>query len=351
MSGLVADVVVSAGDFTLDVSVAVEPGTVLAVVGPNGSGKTTLLRAVSGLIPLDAGRIVIDDQPVDDPSAGVFVAPERRGVGVVFQDYLLFDHLTALDNVAFGVRARGAARAEARATATRLLDRMGLGEHGMAFPPTLSGGQAQRVALARALATDPRLVLLDEPLAALDVATKRQVRRELRRQLADFVGARILVTHDPLDAYALADRIAVLDGGRIVQEGTVAEIAAHPRSRYVADLVGTNLITGTVGADGLVTGSGARVAVVADFAGPALAVVRPTSITLSRAAPDTSARNAFAGTVDDLDRLGDRVRVGVAGPVHLTAEITTAALDRLSLALGEEVWASMKATDIAVYPA
>jgi len=149
----------------------------------------------------------------------------------------------------------------------------------------------------------------------------------------------------------LADRIAVLDAGRIVQAGTVAEIAAHPRSRYVADLVGTNLISGTVGPEGLRTDAGAEIAVVADFAGAAFAVVRPTSITLSRAAPDTSARNSFVGTVDDIDRLGDRVRVGVAGPVHLTAEITIAALDRLALTVGDDIWASMKATDIAVYPA
>jgi molybdate transport system ATP-binding protein len=351
MSGLRADVITTVGGFTLDVSIAVEPGTVLAVVGPNGSGKSTLLRAVAGLVPLEAGRITIDGEPVDDPFAGRFVAPEHRAVGVVFQDYVLFDHLTALDNVAFGLRARGVTRRQARSVATTLLDRLGIGTHGAAFPATLSGGQAQRVALARALATDPRVLLLDEPLAALDVATRRQVRRELRTQLDGFGGARILVTHDPLDAYALADRIAVLDDGRIVQAGTIAEIAAHPRSRYVADLVGTNLISGTIGAEGLRVDTGVDLAVVADFAGAAFAVVRPTSITLSRAEPDTSARNVFAGVVDDIDRLGDRVRVGVAGPVHLTAEITTTALDRLGFAIGDDIWASVKATDIAVYPA
>lgn len=349
--GLVADVVARVGGFSIDVSIDVEPGSVLAVVGPNGSGKSTLLRAVTGLVPLDAGLVVIDGEVVDDPAQRIFVAPEARAIGVVFQDYLLFDHLTAVDNVAFGLRARGVARGEARRAATELLNRMGIGDHGTAFPAELSGGQAQRVALARALATDPRVLLLDEPLAALDVATKREVRRELRRHLGDFGGARILVTHDPLDAYALADRIAVLDAGRIVQQGTVAEIAAHPRSRYVADLVGTNLISGTVDDAGLRTAAGALVAVVADFVGPAFAVVRPTSVALSARAPDTSARNSFPGTVDDVDRLGDRVRVGVTGPVHLTAEITGAALDRLGLSIGDEVWASVKATDIAVYPA
>jgi molybdate transport system ATP-binding protein len=349
--GLDAHVALTVNGFDLDVELRVEPGELLAVLGPNGSGKTTLLRALAGLAPLHRGHVRLGGAVLDDPADDVFVPPERRPVGVVFQSYLLFEHLSAADNVAFGLRARGVARAEARRTASDWLARVGLADHAGARPQELSGGQAQRVALARALATDPTLLLLDEPLAALDVATRRQVRRDLRRHLDGFDGVRILVTHDPVDAYALADRVAIVDQGRIVQSGTIAEITAHPRSRYVAELVGTNLISGELRDGRLATGRGATVMVVADFDGPAFAIVRPQSITVSRHVPDTSARNTFRGTVDDIDRIGDRVRVGIAGPLHLTAEITVDALDSLALRPGDEVSASMKATDIDTYPA
>jgi molybdate transport system ATP-binding protein len=349
--GLDAHVGLEIEDFELDVELEVAPGELLAVLGPNGSGKTTLLRALAGLAPLARGHIRLDGAVLDDPVGEVFVPPQQRPVGVVFQSYLLFEHLSAIDNVAFGLRARGTPRAEARRRASDWLARVGLADHARARPRELSGGQAQRVALARALATDPRLLLLDEPLAALDVATRRQVRRDLRRYLDGFDGVRILVTHDPVDAYALADRVAIVDQGRIVQSGTIAEITAHPRSRYVAELVGTNLIIGELRSGRLDNGHGATVAVVADFDGPAFAIVRPQSITVSRHVPDSSARNTFRGTVDDIDRIGDRVRVGIAGPLHLTAEITVDALESLALRPGDAVAASMKATDIDTYPA
>ncbi len=346
-----ADISVQLGSFALDAAIDVDPGEVLAVLGPNGSGKTTLLRAIAGLVPVDRGRIRIDDTILDDAAAAIFVPPERRPVGVVFQHYLLFEHLTALGNVAFGLRARGIPKAEARQRAHAWLDRVGLDTHAGARPRELSGGQAQRVALARALAIDPQILLLDEPLAALDAATRRQVRRDLRQHLDGFDGVRILVTHDPVDAYALADQVAIFDQGRIVQTGTVSEITSHPRSRFVAELIGTNLIAGTLGADGLVTPNGVHVAVVAEFTGRAFAVVRPQSITLSRHVADTSARNSFTGVIDDIDRLGDRVRVGIDAPIHLTAEITASALETLQLYVGDQVQAAVKATDIDIYPA
>lgn len=346
-----ADIGLTLGTFDLDVDIHVDPGEVLAVLGPNGSGKTTLLRAIAGLIPVDTGTIKIDDTVLDDPDQAIFIAPEQRPVGVVFQQYLLFEHLTALDNVAFGLRARGTPKADARRRAHDWLERVGLGSHARARPRQLSGGQAQRVALARALAIDPRILLLDEPLAALDAGTRRQVRRDLRHHLDGFDGVRILVTHDPVDAYALADRVAIFDHGTIVQTGTISDITAHPRSRFVAELIGTNLVAGTLTSDGLTTPDGVHLAVVAEFTGAAFAVIRPQSITLTRHVADTSARNTLTGTVDDIDRLGDRVRVGIDAPVHLTAEITTNALDTLGLRPGDRIHATIKATDIDTYPA
>jgi molybdate transport system ATP-binding protein len=346
-----AAVGVQLGSLDLDLSFSVAPGDVLALLGPNGAGKSTILRALAGLVPLDRGRIAIDGTVVDEP-AEVFVEPEHRPIGVVFQDYLLFEHMTVLENVAYGLRARRTPKREARARAAEWLDRVGLTDYATQRPRALSGGQAQRAALARALAVSPRLLLLDEPLAALDVGTRATVRRELRRHLDTFDGMRVLVTHDPVDAYALADRVAIIEAGRIVQSGNLAQVTAHPRSRYVADLVGVNLLTGAVH-DGLLTTSDGTTVVVADAEpGPAYAVIRPHSITLARTAPSgTSARNTWPGSIVDIDRLGDRARVDIHGPLPLTAEITIAALEDLALRPGDEVHASVKATDIEVAPA
>lgn len=340
------------GSLHLEVEFDVAPGEVLALLGPNGAGKSTVLRCLAGLTALDAGCIVIDDTVVDEPASATFVEPEARPIGVVFQSYLLFEHLSVLENVAFGLRARGVPKAEARRVAHDWIERVGLASYARQRPRALSGGQAQRVALARALATNPRVLLLDEPLAALDASTRSGVRRDLRRHLESFEGMRVLVTHDPVDAYALADRVAVLDGGRIVQTGTLDEVTAHPRSRYVAELVGVNLVSGVVHHGLLTTDRGAEV-VVADAAdGPSFAVVRTHSITLVRQpSPEASARNAWRCTVADLDRLGDRVRVRLDGPVPLVAEITVAAYDALGLQSGDDVYAAVKATDITVYPA
>ena len=349
---LVGSIGIQLPGFDLDAEIEVAPGELLAILGPNGAGKTTLLRSISGLAPLDRGRLVVDGVVIDDPGTDVFVAIEQRPVGMVFQSYLLFDHLTAIENVAFGLRARGMNKAAARTKGTEWLERVGLGEFAAARPAELSGGQAQRVALARALATEPRVLLLDEPLAALDVQTRRDVRRDLREHLASFDGMRVLVTHDPVDAYALADRVAILDGGRIVQTGTIAEVTAHPRSRYVAELVGTNLVLGTVEGGTLVTDAGAHVVVADAPAGRAFAVIRPQAVVLSRTdGGASSARNTWHGTVRDIDVLGDRARVEVAGVLPLIAEITVAAVEALGLRPGDDVHATVKATDIDTYPA
>jgi molybdate transport system ATP-binding protein len=338
-------------EFHLDLHVRVDHGEVVALLGPNGAGKTTLLRAVAGLQPIDAGRIELDGQVLDDPDQATFVPSDRRPIGVVFQDYLLFPRMSALDNVAFGLRARGMPKAEARARAQTWLERLGLGPQARAKPRTLSGGQAQRVALARALATDPRLLLLDEPLAALDAGTRLHVRTELRHHLATFHGARLLITHDPIDALVLADRLVILEGGRLTQTGTPATVTARPATPYVAHLVGINLLHGTAtDAHTVRLASGATLTVADPVPGTEVAIaIRPQAIALHRHEPDGSPRNTWQATVTDLEADHDRVRVTLDGPIPATAEVTPAAVADLELAPHVPVWVSVKATELTAY--
>jgi molybdate transport system ATP-binding protein len=339
------------GALDLDAEIAVADGEVVAVVGPNGSGKTSVLRALAGLVPLSGGRIVLDEEVLEDPSKDLRVPPERRPVGFVFQDYLLVPHMTALENVAFGLRSRGMPRGQARDRAREWLERMGLASHMTARPRALSGGQAQRVALARALATDPRLLLLDEPTAALDAGAKVELRREIRRHLATFSGARLLVTHDPLEAAVLADRLVVLEAGRVVQVGTPAEVSERPRSQYVAELIGINLLRGRADGDRVVLASGGSLVVATESRGEVFAVIHPRAVALHAREPEGSPRNVWLEKVRSLDLEGSRVRVGMDGEVPLVAEVTPAAVAELALAEGEMIWASVKATEVTVYPA
>jgi molybdate transport system ATP-binding protein len=348
---LEARVALTLGRLQLEVELAVASGELVVLLGPNGAGKTTLLRALAGLVALEAGRVVLDGVVLDDTGTGEHVPTERRPVGFVFQDYLLFPHLSALENVGFGLRARGLPKAEARRRATAWLERVGLAGHAGARPRALSGGQAQRVALARAMVSDPRLLLLDEPLAALDAATRTAVRRDLRRHLASFDGTRLLVTHDPLEAVALADRLVVLEGGRVTQTGTPEQVSARPRSRYVAELVGVNLFRGHAAGGVVALDGGATLVAAGDHHGEVFAAVHPHAVALHRRAPEGTPRNVWAGSADTLDIVGDRVRVRVAGPVPIVAEVTPAAAGELRLADGGPVWASVKATEVTVYPA
>jgi molybdate transport system ATP-binding protein len=339
------------GRFRLDVDLATKSGETVAVLGPNGSGKSTMFRCLAGLLPIDEGRIELDEEVLDEPTTDTFVVPERRPVAVVFQDYLLFPNLTALENVAFGLRARGAPKTAARAQAGEWLARVGLADHAGHRPRALSGGQAQRVALARALATEPRLLLLDEPLAALDVGTRADVRRDLRRHLATFDGVRLLVTHDPVDAYALADRVVILEAGQVVQTGTLADVSAQPRSRYIADLVGVNLLAGTGQNGTITTSTGGRIVPAEPVHGDVLTVIQPHAVALYLSAPEGSPRNVWEVTVADVDRQADRIRVRLTGVMPIVAEITPAALDDLALQPGDRVWATVKATEVTAYPA
>ena len=345
---LKANVSLRLGALQLEVEVTAEPGAVLALLGPNGAGKTTMLRALAGLQPIEEGQIELDGLVLDAPSKGVFVAAEDRAIGYLFQDYLLFPHLSVLENVAFGLRSRG--KPQPLQTARGWLERMDLADYASGKPGQLSGGQAQRVALARALAPEPRLLLLDEPLAALDASTKVTIRRDLKQQLSGFDGISLFVTHDPVDAAALADAVLVLEEGRVMQEGTIPDITARPRSRYVADLVGVNLWRGQA-KDGEVKVGDTSISAVDAVDGDVFALVHPRSVSLYSDRPHGSPRNVWPGIATSLDSAGDRVRVRVEGPVTLVAEITNAALADLGLVGGEEVWVSFKASEVDVYPA
>jgi molybdate transport system ATP-binding protein len=347
------DGTVRVGAFELDVSIAAEPGEVVAVLGPNGAGKSTLLRTVSGLLALDSGALRLRETVLDDPARRTFVAPQQRRLGVVFQDHRLFPHLRVLDNVAFGARSRGVGKAAARAAAHTWLARLGLGDLAGRRPRQLSGGQAQRVALARALACEPAALLLDEPLAALDVQTRAEVQGELREHLGGFAGPTVLVTHDPIEALLLAGRIVVLEHGRVAQAGSPAEITARPLTPYVARLVGMNLYEGHgAGHDDISLLAGGTLVAADAPGGRVLVALRPSAITVHTEAPHgSSARNVWPGRVTALAPLGDRVRLTVAGSPAATVDVTAAAVAELALGPGRSVWLSAKATDVTAYRA
>ena len=350
--GLLVDAQVRRGEFTLAVALAAAPGQVVGVLGPNGAGKSTLLSALAGLTPVAAGRIVLAGQVIDDAGTGEFVEAAGRPVGFVFQNYRLFPHLSVAQNVAFSPRARGLGRRAAEAAASQWLDRLGLTDLADRKPGNLSGGQAQRVALARALAGQPALLLLDEPLSALDAGTRLDVQAELGRHLSDFAGPCLLVTHDPLEALVLADMLLVLEDGRIVQEGTPAQVARQPGTDYVAKLVGLNLYAGHAdGSEVALAGGGALVIPDQGRRGDVFVAVRPSAVVVSSARPGaSSARNTWPARIAGLTMLADRVRLDLDGQPPALVDVTPAAVAELSLSPGSQVWLTAKATDLDVYP-
>lgn len=324
------------------------PGTTIAVVGPNGAGKTTLLRALLGLTTRAHAVLRLGDTEVTE------LPPHRRQVAWVPQDGALFPRLSALANTAYGLRARGVPRAEARREAQRWLDRLGVGHLARRRPAGLSGGQAQRVALARALAARPRLLLLDEPLAALDQTTRAHVRHTLRSHLAGFGGVCLIVTHDPVEAVSLADRVLVLQDGRPLQDASPAEVSRHPRSPWVARMLGRNAWAGTATADGLDLDGGGTLITAEQLppGTPALAIIAPEAVAVHRERPGGSPRNVWPGTVREITASGSRLRVLVTSDraPSLVAEITPQAAAELGLADGVPVWTGVKATEVTVVP-
>jgi len=348
---LVADVAVTRGDFDLAVGLEVAAGTVTGLVGPNGSGKTTVLRALAGLLPLATGDVTVSGQLYEDPARHVRLPAQQRRTGVVFQERLLFPHLTVRDNVAFGPRRRGARRRAARAHAQAWLDRTGLAEVAERRPHELSGGQQQRVAIARALASGPQLLLLDEPLAAVDAAATTELRQFLRRHLTEFTGVTVLVTHEPLDALVLCDDVVVLDRGRAVQTGAPTEVARRPRSAHVAALMGLNLLRGHGEGHAVRLPDGERLVVAHAVAGDVFATFRPSAVTVHTSAPRASARNVWPGSIAGVTPHGDVVRLHIDGLVPVVADITPDALTALRLRSGDPVWTAVKAVEVTTYPA
>ena len=348
-SDLYLDITVTRGDrFVLDVEFDIPAGSTTAVLGPNGAGKSTIVDAVAGLLTPDRGVIRLGDRTLTDVTSGVAVPVDRRNVGVVFQNYLLFDHLDVVDNVAFGPRSRGVGRRASRTRAHRWLDRLDLADIATRRPPELSGGQAQRVALARALAAEPEVLLLDEPLAAVDVATRARLRRILLGHLEQFAGPRLLITHDPTDATLLADRVVVIEDGSVAQRGEPDDIRRRPATPYVAALAGTNLLAGTVRDGSIRLRDHPHSLTVADSetSGEVLVTIHPRAIALHASAPAGSPRNVWPTTVDIVEPLGDTTRVVLGSPVPLAVDITPASAAELGLRSGTAVWVSVKATEI-----
>ncbi|MFD1815024.1 sulfate/molybdate ABC transporter ATP-binding protein [Rhodococcus gannanensis] len=335
-------------------------GEVLAVLGPNGAGKSTLLGLVAGLLHPDEGLVTLGDRTLTDTASGTFVPPHDRGVALLSQQPLLFPHMTAAANVAFAPRSRGLSRAEARSVAEHWLREVDAEELASRRPSQLSGGQAQRIAIARALAAQPRLLLLDEPMAALDVAVAPALRRLLRRILRDEGRTAVIVTHDLLDALALADRVAVVESGHVVESGTVRDVLATPRSAFAARIAGVNILSGSrTTEDSIETSwgevvSGVDASEATPVGSPAVALFRPAAVAVHTEPPHGSPRNCFAVTIGELELHGAAVRVRAEenpdGSTGLAADVTPAAVAELDLAPGRRVFFVVKAQEVSLHP-
>ena len=360
-SGLSVDVSVRRGEFALSLRLEVAPGEVVAVLGRNGAGKSTLLSVLAGLVRPDNGRIELGGRMLTDVGTRTHVPPHRRGVGLLAQDPLLFPHLSVASNVAFGPRSRGVSRRESAALVTRWLSEVDASEFVNRKPGQLSGGQAQRVAVARALAAEPELVLLDEPFSALDVDAAPALRAMLRRVLADSARTALLVTHDPLDALVLADRVVVLADGQIVEQGPTRDVLSRPRTAFTARIAGLDLVAGSYDGSGLRTEDGTVVSGHApepiDAGEPAVAVFSPTAVAVYADRPAGSPRNVFPASVGGLEPHGDLIRMraarGTDGPPWvdgLAADLTAAAVADLRLEPGTRIWLAVKAAEVALHP-
>jgi molybdate transport system ATP-binding protein len=361
MNGLSVDVLVRRDGFTLDLRLEVEPGEVVAVLGRNGAGKSTLLSVLAGLLRPDQGRVELGGRVLTDTARRVHLPPHRRGVGLLAQDPLLFPHLMASANVAFGPISRGVGRRQAVESALQWLSEVDAAEFADRRPGQLSGGQAQRVAVARALAAEPELLLLDEPFAALDVDAAPALRGMTRRVLRGASRTALLVTHDPLDALVLADRVIVMSDGQVVEQGPTRTVLSRPRTQFTARVAGLDLVAGVAGPTGLIVPDGGVLSGLSpepiDDGEPAVAVFAPSAVAVHAAQPHGSPRNVFPAVVAGLEPHGDMIRLRAApwtgGPTWvdgLAADLTPAAVADLALEPGTRVWLAVKAAEVALHP-
>ncbi len=358
------------GAFSLDVELHVPDRTVMVLVGESGSGKSTVLRLLAGLLAPERGRLVVDGGTWFDAEQRESLPANARAVGHVAQDHALFPHLSVAQNVAFGLEAQRLPGAEVKRRTASALERLGVLALAARRPDGLSGGQQQRVAIARAIVLEPSLLLLDEPLSALDAQSRRVIRGELRRLLATLPCTTVYVTHSPSEALAMGERITVLEAGRVTQTGAREELMRHPRSAYVAEFLGVNLFRGTLvsasatganeggavrststppGPSRIALPEGELVLAATGTDGDTSAIVNPREITLTLERPSGTARNVFAGVIEELapePPSGERVRVSVASVPPLIAEVTRQAVDELHLAPGTRVYASFKASGV-----
>jgi molybdate transport system ATP-binding protein len=351
---LQAELRVRRGEFVLDAALQVKHGEILAMLGPNGSGKSTLLGALAGLIPLESGTVAVAGRTISDTDRGVAVPPEHRGVGLLGQEPLLFPHLSAMDNVAFGRQSQGMGRQDARAEAGGWLSAVGLDGFENRRPSQLSGGQQQRVAIARALAAQPQVLLLDEPLAAVDVPTASVLRQLLRERLAETGTAAIFVTHDVLDAIVVADRVAIIQEGRIVENGPTQRVLGSPRTRFVAALAGLNLVTGVLERDGAL-----RMADGRRFCGrilgdppaagaPVSAVFRPAAVRVTVGRGVGTKSNSWDARVAALEPSSGGIRIRLIDDPDIVAEVSPVDIAEQAVTVGSTVRVSVAEADVTL---
>jgi len=338
----------------IDVALRLEDGEKVAILGPNGAGKSSVLGAIAGLIRPDSGFATLDGMTLFDVNrpgfASVWRPAHDRGTTLLAQDPLLFPHLSVLDNVAFGPRSIGSSRHTSRNTARRWLEEVSAVEFAKRRPAQLSGGQAQRIAVARALAADPRLLLLDEPMSALDVAVVPPLRQMLRRVLKD--RSAIIVTHDVLDALLLADRVVVIEEGRVVEDGPTQEVLGRPRSPFAAQLAGLNMVAGNASGNSIRTVDGRSIEGIPSDeiaeGDPAVAVFSPSAVAVHLTPPGGSPRNVIAATITEIEPMGDRMRIRTG---QLNADITAPSVAALDLTPGTRVLLVVKASEVSIYRA
>ena len=334
-----ARVILNRDSLTIDVELQLQHGEVIAVLGPNGAGKTSLLHALLGWLELESGWIMVNGEVIDSPDTDSYVPPQHRPFGMVFQDGLLFPHMSVEKNILFGAGKDFNLKPLAESLqANELLAK---------FPSELSAGERQRVAIARSLAARPKVLFLDEPFSALDIQGKRRGRSLLKEALAIGVSGCLMVTHDLVDAFTLADRVMVIEEGKLTQLDVPDRIRSRPGSEWIADLVGWNYYEG-IGEGSVVTLPHGTTIFTAqdDLDGPTSISINPASVSIFRSQPSGSPRNSWLSSIQSIEILGGRARVSLVGEIDICADITITAANELRQLISSEVWVSVKATEV-----